>query len=114
MLGYMSCKLCGSLGGLVVDPENMRRDMDKSLGLIFSQHVLRALIEKGMLRETAYDTVQPVAMRAWEEQVPFKGLIEQEPAVREHLTQQELDACFDLSYHYTHVDDIFRRLGLEN
>lgn len=114
LLDYMLCKLCGILGDLFVYPENMLRNMDKSLGLTFSQHVLLALIEKGMLRETAYDTVQKNAMRAWEEQVPFKGLIEQEPAVREHLTQQELDACFDLSYHYTHVDDIFRRLGLEN
>ena len=53
-------------------------------------------------------------MRAWEEKRPFRELIEQEPVVREHLTDEELDSCFDLSYHYKHVDEVFRRLGLED
>ena len=65
-------------------------------------------------RETAYDVVQKNAMRAWEEQVPFKSLIEKEPVVQERLTQAELDDCFNLAYHYTHVDDIFHRLGLQD
>ena len=55
-----------------------------------------------------------LAKRAWEEQVPFKSLIEKEPVVQERLTQAELDDCFNLAYHYTHVDDIFRRLGLQD
>lgn len=114
LLDYMLHKLCGILGDLFVYPENMLKDMVKSMGLIFSQHVLLTLIEKGMLRETAYDVVQKNAMRAWEEQVPFKSLIEKEAVVQERLTEAELDDCFNLAYHYTHVDDIFHRLGLDD
>lgn len=112
LLDYMLVKLQGILGDLFVYPENMLRNMNMSYGLIFSQHVLLTLIDKGMLRETAYDTVQKNAMRAWSEQRQFRELIEQEPVVRELMSAEEIDRCFDLSYHYTHVDDIFARLGL--
>lgn len=113
LLDYMLVKLCRILGDLFVYPDNMLRNMEKSYGLIFSQHVLLTLIDKGMLREAAYDAVQKNAMRAWEERRAFKELIAQEPMVKALLTPEELDACFDLSYHYTHVEDIYRRLGLE-
>ena len=113
LLDYMLHKLCGILGDLFVYPENMLKDMDKSMGLIFSQHVLLTLIEKGMLRETAYDCVQRCAMRAWQEQKPFRDMLEQDETVTSHLTPAELDECFELAYHYKHVDEVFKRLGLE-
>ena len=113
LIDYMLTLMTRILGDLFVYPENMLRSMGMSYGLTNSQHVLLTLIEKGMLRETAYDCVQRNAMRAWQEQRPFRELIEQEPVVREHLTESELDACFDLSYHYKHVDEVFKRLGLE-
>lgn len=113
LLDHMFVVMIRILGDLFVYPENMERSMSMSYGLTNSQHVLLTLIEKGMLRETAYDCVQRNAMRAWEEKIPFRTLIEQEPVVRERLSQEELDACFDLSYHYRHVDEVFRRLGLE-
>ena len=113
LLDHMLKQMIHILGDLFVYPENMLRSMSMSYGLTNSQHVLLTLIEKGMLRETAYDCVQRNAMRAWEEKRPFRELIEQEPVVREHLTDAELDACFDLSYHYKHVDEVFERLGLQ-
>lgn len=112
LLDYMLVKMDGILGGLFVYPDNMLRNMDRSLGLVFSQHVLLTLIEKGMLREAAYDMVQRCAMAAWERQVPFRALLDAEPEVTALLTPADLDACFDLQYHYQHVDEIFTRLGL--
>lgn len=112
LLDYMLTLMTRILGDLFVYPENMRRSMDMSYGLTNSQHVLLTLIEKGMLRETAYDCVQRNAMRAWEEKRPFRELIEQEPVVREHLSAGELERCFQLDYHYKHVDEVFERLGL--
>ena len=113
LLDYMLTLMTRILGDLFVYPENMLRSMSMSYGLTNSQHVLLTLIEKGMLRETAYDCVQRNAMRAWEEKRPFRELIEQEPVVRDLLSDEELERCFDLSYHYKHVDEVFKRLGLE-
>lgn len=113
LLDYMLSLMTRILGDLFVYPENMQRSMDMSYGLTNSQHVLLTLIEHGMLRETAYDCVQRNAMRAWQEKIPFRTLIEQEPVVRERLTAEELEKCFDLQYHYKHVDEVFARLGLD-
>ncbi len=112
LIDYMLKKFTGIVANLHVYPENMRRNMDKSRGLIFSQRVLLKLIDKGLLRETAYDLVQKNAMRAWEEEKSFKELIAAEPAVQEHLSAADLDDCFDLRHHLAHVDGIFARLGL--
>lgn len=112
LLDYMLVKITGILRDLFVYPENMRRNMERSLGLPFSQHVLLSLIQKGMLRETAYDLIQRRAMQAWAEQKPFRDLIAQEEAVQSLLTGAELDACFDPAYHYQYVDRIYGRLGL--
>lgn len=112
LVDYMLTLMTRILGDLFVYPENMLRSMEMSYGLTNSQHVLLTLIEKGMLRETAYDCVQRNAMRAWEEKRPFRELIEQEPVVREHLSAGELEECFKLDYHYKHVDEVFERLGL--
>ena len=62
--------------------------MDKTLGLIYSQRVLLALIDKGMVREEAYDTVQPRAMEAWEKQIPFRDLIEADPVIQSKLSKE--------------------------
>ena len=113
LLDYMLCRLKGILENLVVYPENMLRSMSMSYGLPNSQHVLLTLIDKGMLRETAYDCVQRCAMRAWQEQKPFRQMLEQDETVTSHLSPAELDECFELSYHYKHVDEVFKRLGLE-
>ncbi|MDM5227673.1 adenylosuccinate lyase [Cytobacillus sp. NJ13] len=111
-LNYMLNRFGNIVKNLTVFPENMKRNMDRTLGLIYSQRVLLALIDKGMTREEAYDTVQPRAMEAWEKQVQFRSLIEQDETITSKLSEAEIDDCFDYNYHIKHVDTIFDRLGL--
>ncbi|KGL45618.1 adenylosuccinate lyase [Listeria newyorkensis] len=112
LLDYILNRFGNIVKNLTVFPENMKRNMDRTLGLIYSQRVLLTLIDKGMAREEAYDTVQPKAMEAWETQVPFKTLVEAEPKITDLLSQDEIDGCFDYNYHLKQVDMIFKRLGL--
>lgn len=112
LIDYMLTKFTGIVKDLFVYPNNMLRNIEKSRGLIHSQQVLLRLVEKGFLRETAYDLVQKNAMRAWEEEKSFRELIGQEPMVLEKLTTAELDDCFDIRHHLKHVNDIFAKLGL--
>lgn len=111
-LNYMLNRFGNIVKNLTVFPENMKRNMDRTLGLIYSQRVLLALIDKGFSREEAYDTVQPKAMEAWEQQVPFRGLIESDATITSQLSAEEIADCFDYKYHLQHVDTIFERLGL--
>jgi adenylosuccinate lyase len=113
-LNYMLNRFSNIVKNLTVFPENMKRNMDASLGLIYSQRVLLALIDKGMTREEAYDTVQPKAMEAWENQVPFRSLIEAEEVISSKLSPAEIDDCFDYNHHLKHVDTIFDRCGLND
>ncbi|MGM0845189.1 MAG: adenylosuccinate lyase [Bacillota bacterium] len=112
-LNYMLNRFSNIVKNLTVYPENMQRNMDASLGLIYSQRVLLALIDKGMAREEAYDTVQPRAMEAWENQVHFRTLIEGEEKITSRLSSAEIDDCFDYNHHLKHVDTIFERCGLK-
>ncbi|WP_394189358.1 adenylosuccinate lyase [Paenisporosarcina quisquiliarum] len=111
-LNYMLNRFGNIIKNLTVFPENMKRNMDSTLGLIYSQRVLLALIDKGLAREEAYDTVQPCAMEAWENQISFRGVVDQDEKITAHLNKEELDDCFDYNYHIQHVDMIFERLGL--
>ncbi|MYL59219.1 adenylosuccinate lyase, partial [Virgibacillus halodenitrificans] len=74
--------------------------------------VLLSLIDKGMAREAAYDIVQPKAMQAWETATHFKDLVEAEEEITTRLTPEEINACFDYTYHLKNVDFIFERIGL--
>jgi len=111
-LNYMLNRFGNIVKNLTVFPENMKRNMDRTLGLIYSQRVLLALIDKGLAREEAYDTVQPKAMEAWETQVPFRTLIEADEKITSKLSAEEIADCFDYNYHLKNVDVIFERLGL--
>ncbi|KAA9024359.1 adenylosuccinate lyase [Niallia endozanthoxylica] len=111
-LNYMLNRFGNIVKNLTVFPENMKRNMDRTLGLIYSQRVLLALIDKGLAREEAYDTVQPKAMEAWETQVPFRTLIEADKKITSKLSAEEIADCFDYNYHLKNVDVIFERLGL--
>ncbi|MGL4972827.1 MAG: adenylosuccinate lyase [Culicoidibacterales bacterium] len=112
LLDYMLGRFTRIVDQLTVFEDNMRANMDKTLGLIFSQRVMLTLIEKGWARERAYDTVQPLAMQAWENQVPFRSLVEANTDIATTLTTAEIEDCFDPSYHVKNVDAIFARLGL--
>ncbi|WP_026678331.1 adenylosuccinate lyase [Fictibacillus gelatini] len=111
-LNYMLNRFANIVKNLTVFPENMKHNMTKTYGLIYSQRVMLKLIDKGLSREEAYDIVQPKTAKAWEEGIQFKQLVEGEPRITELLTQAEIDDCFDYSYHLKHVDMIFERLGL--
>lgn len=112
-LNYMLNRFGNIVKNLTVFPENMKRNMGRTFGLIYSQRVMLSLINKGMVREEAYDTVQPKAMEAWDKQVQFKDLVEADEKITSKLTQEEIDDCFNYEHHMRHVDTIFKRLGLD-
>ncbi len=109
---YMLHLMTRVVRDLHVYPENMRANIDKTHGLVFSQRVLLSLVERGMTREQAYDLVQSHAMQAWETGSDFLSLLLADPAITAVLPEAELRACFDLSYHLKGVDQVFARLGL--
>ena len=111
-LDYALNRFTNIVDRLTVYEDNMRNNIDKTYGLIFSQRVLLALINKGMVREEAYDKVQPKAMESWETKTPFRELIEQDSSITDVLSSEELDDCFDPKHHLNQVDTIFARAGL--
>ena len=114
LLNYMLNRFTNIVRDLTVFPENMKRNMERTFGLIYSQRVLLSLINKGLKREEAYDRVQRLAMQAWEEQRPFKPLVEKDEVISQTLTPEEVEDCFDYRYHLKQVDTIFSRLGLDD
>jgi adenylosuccinate lyase len=111
-LDYMLSIFTSIMKGLKVYPENMRRNIELSRGLVFSQRVLIALINKGLTREEAYKMVQGSAMKAWEEKKDFLSLLEADRRITAHLSKEELNSLFDYGYYLKHVDEVFERLGL--
>ena len=111
-LDYMLSIFTSIMKGLRVYPENMRCNIKLSQGLVFSQRVLIALINKGLTREEAYKMVQDPAMKAWEEKKGFLSLLEADRRITAHLSKKELDSLFDYGYYLKHVDEVFERLGL--
>lgn len=113
LLDYMLCRFKGILENLTVYPENMLKNIYKTNGVIFAQRVMNALIAKGFAREEAYDTVQPIAMKAWSEGLDYQTLLKAEPKVMGQLSEAELAECFTLEYYFKNVDYIFKRVGIE-
>lgn len=112
LLDYMLHRFSGVIEKLMVYPDNMKDNMQKTHGLVFSQRLLLMLVEKGLSREHAYDTVQPLAMKAWEEKRAFRELVEADSTIQENLSSKEIEDAFDLTYHTRRVDEIFERAGL--
>jgi adenylosuccinate lyase len=110
-LDYMLDRFTWLVDGLVVDPERMRRNLDASHGLVFSQRVLLVLVEAGLPRDEAYRLVQRNAMRAWEEERDFRMLLEQDEEVVARLDPDAIATAFDLELALRHVDTLFERLG---
>src|SRR5690625_736039 len=111
-LNYMLNRFANLIKNLTVFPERMKQNIDQTHGVIFSQRVLLALVEKGLSREEAYGIVQPLAMQAWETGVHFKELLAENETVQQLLTEAEVDECFDVTYHLKNVDVIFEKIGL--
>ncbi|MEC4685293.1 MAG: adenylosuccinate lyase [Nitrospirota bacterium] len=110
LVDYMLNRLKGILEGLQLYPERMKTNMMRSFGLYNSQRVMLALTEKGLSREEAYALVQRNAMKSWKEERDFQTLLKQDPDVTGHLSAEELDTLFDLSYYLRNVDYIFKRV----
>ncbi|MDE6295384.1 MAG: adenylosuccinate lyase [Muribaculaceae bacterium] len=112
LLDYMLNRMKGVLENLVVFEDKMLSNIYITNGVIFAQRVMNALIDKGFVREQAYDTVQPVAMAAMAQGLPYKDLLKQNEVVMANLTEEELEACFTLDYYLKNVDYIYKRNGL--
>jgi adenylosuccinate lyase len=90
----------------------MERNIQLTRGLVSSQKVLLALVGKGFTREQAYAIVQRHALRAWKNELNFKQLLQEDTELSKKMSREEIEACFDLSYHLKNVDYIFRRAGI--
>lgn len=112
LLNYMLNRFGNIVDKLTVFPENMKRNMDATYGLIYSQRVLLKLIDNGMTREAAYDLVQPKTAYAWDNQVQFRPLLEADEKIMSVLTKEDIADAFDYQWHMKHVDDLFKRVGL--
>ncbi len=112
-LDFMITQFAGIMDDLIVYPDNMRRNIDRTRGLVFSQPVMLALTKKGMLREEAYRIVQECAMEVWQnESLRFRDLISSHESVQRRLTAADIDTCFDLSQSMKNIDYLFHRIGL--
>ncbi len=109
-LDFALNRMAGIIDKLIVYPENMRKNLDRLGGLVHSQRVLLALTQKGAAREDAYGLVQRNAMKAWRGEGEFLALLKSDAGVRKYLNEKELAANFDLDFHFTQVDTIFRRV----
>ncbi|MFB9860946.1 adenylosuccinate lyase [Salinicoccus siamensis] len=112
-LDYMLGRFTNIVRNLTVFEDNMKANIDKTFGLVYSQRVMLTLIDKGLVREEAYDLVQPKAMESWETKVPFRELVEKDERIQELLSPEEIEDCFDETHHLKRVDIIFKRAGLE-
>lgn len=110
LLHYMLVKFQGVVRDLQVYPENMRRNLELTHGLVFSEGVLLVLVDKGLAREDAYAMVQRNAMQSWRTGEDFRSLLAADAEVAAHLSQAELDACFDLQHHLRNMGEVFARL----
>jgi len=107
-LDYMLDRFTWLVEGLVVREERMRRNLEASHYLFFSQRVLLALVESGLARDDAYRLVQRNAMRAWDEELDFRELVRRDDEIASRV---DLDAVFDLGAYTRHVDTVFARLN---
>ncbi len=113
LLDYMLNRMKGILENLVVFEDQMMANIYRTNGVIFAQRVMNALIDKGFVREKAYDTVQPIAMKAMSLGASYQDLLKQDPVVMGALSEEELDNCFTLDYYFKNIDHIYKRNKLE-
>jgi adenylosuccinate lyase len=110
LVDYMLHRMAGVLERLVVKEDVIERNLLSSFGLFYSQRVLNKLINTGLKRQEAYEMVQKVAMRCWENRVQFEDEIRNDPEVNKHLVSNDLDEAFDPSYYKRYEDVVFNRV----
>ena len=112
LMDYMLNKMTSLMENLLIYPENMLKNLNKTGGLIFSQEVLLALVKKGVTREDAYTMVQRNAMQVWEENKDFKTLLKGDKEIMALLNVNDIDTLFDLNKVMININKIYKRLGL--
>ncbi|MBI4304657.1 MAG: adenylosuccinate lyase [Chloroflexi bacterium] len=112
VLDYSLCLFSSVMKGLQVYPQRMKKNLEITKGLIFSQRVMLALINKGLSRQKAYEMVQRNATKVWQGNKNFLTLLKADSEVTACLPAEELEALFDYQYYLRHVDDIFEKVGL--
>lgn len=110
LMDYMLARLTGLIENLMVYPENMKENLSRLKGLIFSQQILLALADAGCSREDAYRLVQSNAMKVWQERNDFKMLILSDGTIRGYLGKEKIEEIFDVSYHLKYIGSIFERV----
>ncbi len=110
LVHYMLTQMTRLVDQLLVYPKNMKKNLEQTGGLIFSEHVLLALTRKGVVRDQAYRMVQRNAMQVWEKGGDFMALLKQDKDIQKHLTDKEIDKAFDLKNHLKNVNKIFNRV----
>jgi len=110
LVDYMLHRFTSLVENLIVYPEQMRKNLEKMGGLIYSEAILLLLTKKGLSREEAYQVVQRNAMKGWEEGLDFKALLSQDETIRNLVKPEELDRAFEVRTHLRHVEDIFHRV----
>ncbi|WP_412989712.1 adenylosuccinate lyase [Pediococcus siamensis] len=113
LVDYILQRMNKIIANLTVFPEHMKANMNRSFGLIYSQRVLLKLIDAGLSRETAYDRIQPLTARAWDEEIQFRPLVENDAVIQKYLSPKEIADAFDYHYHLKNIDYIFARVGLD-
>ena len=112
LIDYMLQKMCYIIDNLVVYPDRMKQNIERSQGLVFSQRLLLALTDKGLSREKAYQIVQAAAMKARTTGKHLKELVLFDKEARKHLSGREIEEVFSIKYYLRNVETIFKRLGL--
>ena len=112
LLNYMLVKMANLVNRLVVNEEGMRANINKTRGIIFSQRVLLELVKRGLTRVEAYDIVQAAAGNMKTEDIDFEKALQRNKKVRNVMSPNTIEKCFDLGYHTKYVDRIFKRVGI--
>ena len=110
LVDFMLHRLTRMIKSLAVYPERMRENLNRLKGLIYSQQILLKLSSLGLGRQEAYELVQKSALKVWETGKEFKSLLLEDPEIRKHLSEKDLEELFSLDYHLKHIDDIFHRV----
>ncbi len=112
LLDYCLALFTSVIAGLKVFPKMMKKNLGLTKGLVFSQRVMLALIDKGLSRQQAYELVQRNAMKAWQSNKNYLSLLKANAEITTILPEPELESLFDYNYYLRYVDEIFKRLGL--
>jgi adenylosuccinate lyase len=110
LIDYMLVRITDLIRNLIVYPQRMKQNLEMTGGLVYSQRLLLALIEKGSQRKDAYEAVQRCAMSAWKGRAGFHDLVSKDPFITKRLTHSQIQSCFDPKYHVRHLDKIFKRV----